>query len=176
MIAAIKRGDEQAFEKAYIQCRQRLYSYFFHKTASAEDSKDLLQTTFLKLWKYRASLNTEYSLEQHLFQIARTVFIDYLRARNKTVQLKNITFEIEKPCNAHTAFDATEHLHTLMATMPELRQKIFRLSRLQGYSYQEIAHMLSVSVKTVDNNITKALGHLRKIFLLLMSFLSFYKD
>jgi RNA polymerase sigma factor (sigma-70 family) len=176
MIAAIKRGDEQAFEEAYIQYRQKLYSYFFHKTTSAEDSKDLLQTTFLKLWKYRASLNTEYSLEQHLFRIARTVFIDYLRVQNKTIQLKRITIEIESPCNTHTAFDATEHLHTLLATMPALRQKIFRLNRLQGYSYKEIAHILSVSVKTVDNNITKVLSHLRKVFILFVSFISFYKD
>src|SRR3954447_8089347 len=83
MIEAIKRGDAFAFEQAFLRHRDKVYFYFLKKTQSAEDAKDLLQITFLKLWQYRQSLSEDYLLEQHLFQIAKTVFIDHLRRQNK---------------------------------------------------------------------------------------------
>jgi len=88
MIEAIKRGDAFAYEQAFVQYRDKVYFYFFKKTRSSEDAKDLLQITFLRLWKYRHSLSEDYLLEQHLFQIARTVFIDYIRHENKVVKVQ----------------------------------------------------------------------------------------
>src|SRR5689334_22632338 len=93
MIEAIKRGDNFAYEQAFVQYREKVYFYFLKKTKSPEDAKDLLQTTFLKLWKYRHSLSENYLLEQHLFQIARTVFIDYLRHENKVAKVRKAVNE-----------------------------------------------------------------------------------
>ena len=47
--------------------------------------------------------------------------------------------------------------------MPEIRKKVFHLNRIEGYSYQEISQQLSISVKSVDNNLSKALKQLRKL-------------
>src|ERR1044072_1259228 len=88
MIDAIKNGDSRAFEQAYVIYREKLFAYFLKKTNSREDAKDLLQTTFYKLWQYRKSLNENYLPEQQLFYIARTVFIDYLRRENKLHKIK----------------------------------------------------------------------------------------
>jgi len=171
MIDAIKQGDAFAFEQAYIQYRQKVFAYFLKKTSSQEDAKDLLQITFLKLWKYRSSLNKEYLLEQHLFHIARTVYIDHVRKENKAIKIKNIiSSTTAEACYTNTEFDVNTGLQTALSTMPELRKKVFQLNRLQGYSYREVAEMLSISVKAVDNNLTKALRQLRKAFMLLMIF------
>src|SRR3954463_11206311 len=107
MIDAIKRGDEFAYEQAYIRYREKVYFYFLKKTKSDEDAKDLLQVTFLKLWQYRQSLSADYLIEQHLFQIARTVFIDYLRRQNKRYRLQeriNSKSE-ESPSYVYTSTD-----------------------------------------------------------------------
>jgi RNA polymerase sigma factor (sigma-70 family) len=169
MIAAIKQGDTLAFEQAYIQHREKVYLYFKRKTESEEDVKDLLQTTFLKLWQYRKSLCEDYLLEQHIFHIARTVFIDYLRQQNKQKKIQNREIaeirEVESNIFTSTAFDLNTNLQTAMTSMPELRKKVFELNRIQGYSYVEVARMLSISVKAVDNNLTKALRQLRKIII-----------
>jgi len=61
LIIAIKEGNEHAFEQAYKKWRSKGYYYFLRKTESAEDAKDLLQSTFLRLWQYRQSLSPEYS-------------------------------------------------------------------------------------------------------------------
>jgi RNA polymerase sigma-70 factor (ECF subfamily) len=163
MIDAIKQGDATAFEQAYITYRGKVHAYFLKKTNSAEDAGDLLQTVFLKLWQYRHSLSAEYLLEQHLFHIARTVFIDYLRRENKLARIKESikVYSEGSPVNAPYEFDVHARLQKILSGMPPLRKKVFELHRIEGYSYKEIAEILSIPVKSVDNNLTKALKHLR---------------
>jgi RNA polymerase sigma factor (sigma-70 family) len=176
MIEAIKRGDESAFEQAYIEFRGKVYGYLYKKTRCQEDARDLLQTTFLKLWQYRNSLSPDYLLEQHLFHIARTVFIDHIRKQNRHSRA-HATAEYgltgaTQYSYISTEFDIRSRLGTALSDMPEIRKKVFELNRLQGYSYQEIAQQLSITVKAVDNNLTKALKHLRKtgLFFILIYF------
>src|SRR5438067_3009510 len=142
MIDAIKKGDQFAYEQAYIQHCDKVYFYFLKKTKSREDAKDLLQITFLKLWQYRKSLSPDYLLEQHLFQIARTVFIDYLRRQSKQQLLQKIVnSKAGSPSYAFTSteFDIRTQLQRALSSIPQVRKKVFELNRLQGYSYREIA-------------------------------------
>jgi RNA polymerase sigma-70 factor (ECF subfamily) len=67
-----------------------------------------------------------------------------------------------------TDFDLKAHLSKVLSTMPEQRKKVFELNRLQGYSYKEIAEILSISVKAVDNNLSRALRQLRRVFISLI--------
>lgn len=177
MIEAIKRGDEFAFEQAFINFRGKVYGYFIKKTRSTEDARDLLQITFLKLWQYRSSLSPEYLLDQQLFRIARTVFIDYLRKQNHYVSIDEYSDQYLHGTALHTynstEFDLRSRIGSALASMPALRKKIFELNRLQGFTYQEIAQHLSITVKSVDNNLFKALKHLRKTVLLLSIFYYF---
>lgn len=174
MIEAIRNGDEFAFEQVYLAYRGKLYGYFLKKTDRAEDARDLLQVTFLKLWRYRQSLSPEYHLGQHIFQIARTVFIDHLRKQNRQSELTYSLQRTYPPSTQYTYiptdFDLRARLAAALSSMPELRKKVFELNRLQGFSYQEIARQLSISVKAVDNNLAKALRQLRKTILLLLAF------
>src|ERR1700759_4238279 len=88
MIEEIKEGNAAAFEHLYNLYKEKLLAYFLKKTNSIESAKDLMQTTFFKVWQYRKSLSADYLPEQQLFYIARTVFIDYLRKENKQLKIK----------------------------------------------------------------------------------------
>src|ERR1700759_3674557 len=88
MIEEIKEGNAAAFEHLYNLYKEKLLAYFLKKTNSVEAAKDLMQTTFFKLWQYRKSLSADYLPEQQLFYIARTVFIDYLRKESKQQKIK----------------------------------------------------------------------------------------
>lgn len=167
MIEAIKNGDAFAYEQAYLQYCEKVYCYFRKKVRSDEDAQDLMQTTFLRLWKYRSSLSAEYLLEQHIFHIARTVFIDHLRKENKRSHLKqqlNLQLKERPVTHVPPDPDLLSRLSTVLSTMPETRKKVFELNRLYGYSYKEIADLLSISVKSVDNNLTKAMRQIKKLF------------
>ncbi len=172
MITAIVQGDSEVFEDVYIKYSQKVYAYFLKKTKCNEDAKDLLQTTFLKLWQYRRSLSTKYLLDQQLFHIARTVFIDYIRQQNKLVKInKSVSVRMKvNPSHLYifSDFDMKSYLQIALSRMPQLRKQIFELHRIQGYTYKEIAALLSIPVKSVDNNLAKALKELHKIALVLI--------
>src|ERR1700759_5221200 len=165
MIEEIKEGNAAAFEHLYNLYKEKLLAYFLKKTNSVEAAKDLMQTTFFKLWQYRKSLSADYLPEQQLFYIARTVFIDHLRKQNKQSKIRTtvkIRFEEQQGDDYIYAFDAESRLQKLLSGMPKLRKTIFQLHRIEGYSYKEIADMLKIPVKSVDNNLAKALKYLRK--------------
>jgi RNA polymerase sigma-70 factor (ECF subfamily) len=171
MIDAIRNGDAKAFEQCYILFRGKLFAYFLKKTGCEEDAKDLLQVTFCKLWQYRESLSAEYLLEQHLFHIARTVFVDYLRRENRQEKIKTKVSSQPIQALSHEPvfeFDLYRRLHKVLSTMPFIRKQVFILNKIEGYSYKEIADMLSIPVKSVDNNLAKALKQLRSIELILI--------
>ena len=174
MIEELKEGNAETFEQVYNQYCTKVYSYFKKKIDFAEDAQDLMQTTFLKLWQYRSSLSSAYLLDQHLFHIAKTVFIDYLRKQNKIAQARkemmgksNESNEI----NPSLSYSLASQVTTVLSSMPPLRRQVFELNRLQGYSYKEIAELLSISVKAVDNNLAKALKQLRTQLIISLVFL-----
>jgi len=168
LIADIKRGDEDAFEQAYLKWRSKGYYYFLRRTASEEDAKDLLQTTFLKLWQYRRTLNAAYSLDQQLFHIARTVLIDYIRKANKQkanqVSIESTGEAPGEPNYQSMEFDTKRRMQQILNEMPQLRKKVFELHKLEGYSYKEVAAQLGITEKAVDNHLAKALKKLRSDF------------
>ncbi len=174
MIEELKNGNTETFEQVYNQYCNKLYSYFKKKTDCAEDAQDLMQTTFLKLWQYRSSLSPAYLLDQHLFHIAKTVFIDYLRKQNKIAQAKkemSVRSSQLNEVNPSIYYSVASQVSSVLSSMPSLRRKVFELHRLQGYSYKEISEMLSISVKSVDNNLTKALKQLRTQLVISLIFL-----
>ena len=70
-------------------------------------------------------------------------------------------------------FDLKRRLAEALSTMPEIRQQVFKYSKLYGCSYEEIAEQLCISVKSVDNNLTKAIKQLRRMMLLVALAISF---
>lgn len=175
LIAAIKHGDETAFEQAYTIWRKKGFYYFLRKTTSEEDSKDLLQNTFLKLWQYRSSLSLEHSLDEQLFRIARTVFIDYLRKSNNLSKTKDqLSQDLVRAGSENSQtfeFDTKARLNQLLDAMPFIRKRVFELHKLDGYSYKEVAESLGINEKSVDNHLAKAIKVLRKSFILFFLFI-----
>ena len=162
--AGIKAGNELSFEEAYQAYHTKVYSYFFRKTKSAADAEDLLQTTFLKLWQYRNSLNDGYDFDRQLFYICRTVFIDYLRKENRIASLKAALNKqkIEEPAQGISGMDIRKQVEKLLLQMPGIRRDAFVLTHIKGYSYKQAAKILSISVKAVDNHLSKALRFIRR--------------
>ena len=85
-------------------------------------------------------------------------------------KVQDLSAEISPDASTHayisTDFDLRSRLGNALSSMPALRKKIFELNRLHGYSYQEIARELSITVKSVDNNLAKTIKFLRKTVLL----------
>ncbi|MBS7562933.1 sigma-70 family RNA polymerase sigma factor [Mucilaginibacter sp. Bleaf8] len=172
-ISAIKDGCLTTFKIVYYQYHPKLYAYILKKTSSAYIAEEVVQLTFIKLWNNRASLAEEYALDIQIFRIARTTMIDELR---KDVIRNTYLNRIEhttanNPTDQFADRDTLKHVTNAIELLPPMRKMVFKLSRFNHLSNVEIAEMLSISTKTVENHISLAIKELRNSTLLSLSFL-----
>jgi RNA polymerase sigma-70 factor (ECF subfamily) len=133
-------------------------------------SRELVQLTFIKLWQFRHTLSPDHPFELQLFNIANSTFIDFIR-RQQTHRAKIVDMPLDaaealygEAQETANSFEHADHLQSLIRSLSPVRKKIFILSRIHGHSYKEIAQQLSISVKTVEDHIGKALKHIRALF------------
>ena len=163
-VADLASGCLQTFQTVYSLYNQKLYAYVLKKTNSAYMAEEVVQLTFIRLWEKRENLSTEYNLSTQIFRIAGTILIDQLR--KEAVSKRHLSV-VEDDYALKTETDQPEMLHALeqaIERMAPVRKKVFKMSKVDGYSYKEIAEMLSISPKTVENHISQALKQLRAAF------------
>lgn len=167
IVNSIKTGSEKVFTEVFHQYHEKLYAYFLKKTGLPYISTELVQIAFIKLWDFKHTLRDDLSFDSQLFNIARTCFIDYLRkqaARNTRhiMYQQNIT-NTAAEIPSHSIFESSDYLNLAIQSLPPVRKKVFSLHRIQGFSYKEIAGHLSISVKTVEDHMAKAVKHIRAL-------------
>nr|WP_295875491.1 RNA polymerase sigma-70 factor [uncultured Chitinophaga sp.] len=171
-INALKEGNTSVFRELFNEYHRKVYLYVLSKTNSQYIAEETTQITFIKLWNYRQQLDESEQVGKLIFHIARTTCIDLFRkdaARERVLKM-------EKPAesDAWHSSDMVEvkelqqRIQHAVVKMPPVRRKVFELSRYEFKSYKEIAALLSLSVKTVENHMALAIKHLRKSLMLLI--------
>ncbi len=157
----VKSGDEHAFkalfDKYYKSLTYRAYKIY----PDQHLAKDKVQEVFLDLWKKRETREIHTSV--HAFLSKAVVFktIDYIRGKRLDFDAE---LELERPFDPEEE-DCTELkqlIHKTVKKLPERCRVVFSMSRFEDMSHKEIAEQLSISTKTVENQITKALKILRR--------------
>ncbi|WP_157098081.1 RNA polymerase sigma factor [Niabella ginsenosidivorans] len=172
MIEQIMNGDKKAFDAFYWQYVDKLFGYFFKRTQSHFHAEELTQLTFIKFWEYRSSLNPELSPDMQLYYKARITYIDWLRkaATQRSLLSQIIGPASDSPDNPPEGSEKYERARMALEQLPEMRKKVLTLFYLEGYNYKEIATLLGIAPKTVDNHIYQGIAQLRKILLLFIIF------
>jgi RNA polymerase sigma-70 factor (family 1) len=178
MIAAIKEGDALIFSELFNEYHHKVYFYTLSKTHSPYIAEETTQLTFIKLWQYRANLDETLPISRQIFRIAKTTCIDLLRketSQSKLLHTKNGRPATELPVtDAFEVKEMQQQLAHAVQNMPPVRRKVFELSRYEFKSHKEIAQLLSLSVKTVENHIALAIKQLRHLWTLLIIWLLFF--
>ncbi|NJK96630.1 MAG: sigma-70 family RNA polymerase sigma factor [Bacteroidales bacterium] len=119
---------------------------------------------FVKTWETRAAIQDNLSLKSYLYKITVNHIYNYFKY--KKVRSGNLAEGPEEHDNTtleNIYFNSLqESVNILIEKLPEQRKIIFRLSRHEGLPYEEIAARLQISVRTVENQVYKALKYLRK--------------
>jgi len=167
-IRNIRSGDEASFTEVFNLYYPKIYHHFLKKTRSSLTAREAAQLTFIKLWEFRHTLSETLSLDTQLFHIASGALIDYLRREN--TQRKKVAVLAEtgvgedgSSAGQGQAFEATDYLFSLTRSLSPVRKKVFILSRIHGHSYKEIAAQLSISLRTVEDHMVKALRQIRSM-------------
>lgn len=170
LVIALKGGSEQAFESIYDSNWRYVRSIAYRFTRSTDVSDDIVQEVFIALWQRCESLDESRPVRTYIRGILRFKIIDYLRQLSRARQ-EDFIRQVRTECYNNGATNETEEhishndLHALLEgslkNLPDKSQLIFRLSRFEQFSNDEIALRLNISVKNVEYHISKALDLLR---------------
>lgn len=168
-IEKIREGDRSAFEDLFFEYFYDLCSYAFQVTKSEQKAKDIVQEVFYKLWKRRERWTIHSSLKAYLFQSVRNEALNQInhdQHRQNTREELSIYKEVRKPDPVEplSADDQKllDKIWEVVSGLPQRRRSVFILHRKHGLSYREIAQVLDISRKTVENHMGLALDDIRK--------------
>lgn len=167
LLLLASQGSEPAFTLLFNRYKHKLYSYLLPLTISPQIAEDIIQDTFLKLWKDRAGLEAIDHLGAYLFTMTRNLAINALKriARETailaTLQPQQNNLVATAPDNLSLK-EVEQLLHQTIQSLPPQQKLIYTLSREQGLKHEDIAHQLRLSSSTVRNHIVQALRTIRK--------------
>ena len=162
----LRQGDRSAFTELFEGTYEALYRYAWSFTKDEESAYDVLQDVFLRLWQIRAHVDPSRSLKALLYQMVRNNALNHLRRmqRNPIVTVENTAELPSRDAGADVAYDIRalgQRIQLWIDSMPPRRREAFVLSRYQGLSHDEIAKVMNLTPKTVNNHIVLALTYLR---------------
>jgi RNA polymerase sigma-70 factor (ECF subfamily) len=158
-------GSEQDFENLFRTLFAPLARYAKMYISDPDEAKDIVQQVFVKMWQQKEKLQVE-SVKGYLY---RSVYHECInRARHATVKgtyMEQNLREMEQGSTfANHAAEGKElekRIGKALEELPEQCGKAFKLSRFHHLSYAEIAEVMQISVKTVENHMGKALSLMR---------------
>jgi RNA polymerase sigma-70 factor (family 1) len=166
IVTAIRRGDEGAFEKTFRKYYERLCHYANSLLKEEDEAEEIVQTVFLTIWEKREDLEITLSLKSYLYRAVHNHCLN--RFKHATVREAHreytqhfIPQSYESVTEVIHANELQDRIEAAVSSLPEQCQLAFRMSRFDELKYQEIADQLGISVKTVENQIGKALKILR---------------
>ena len=166
VIEAIRQGDERAYEVVFRQHYAPLCRYARQFLSDSDEAEEEVQAMFLALWERRDSLIITTSLKSYLFRAVHNRCLNrikHLAIRDEHRQHTLYMGETGAESPVHTLLgdELAERLQVAIQKLPEQCRLAFTLSRFDELKYQEIADQLGISIKTVENQIGKALRMLR---------------
>ncbi len=176
------QGDSRAFDALYTRYVPRVEAFACCMLKDRSEAEDLAHDLFLKLWESRESLQQVRSVRNYLFRMTKNAVFD--RFEHKAVDARYRQSAAPKDLREIVSNDLVEQIDRqellllidmAIEKMPPQRRNVFRMSRFEGVSYQEIALRLGISQKTVEYHIHEALAELRKLILILTVFIEIGK-
>lgn len=162
----IKQSGRRAFDAFFRAMYPQLVKFAASYTKEKSSASDIVQDSFVSLWQKRSAIDPKQSLKAYMYRIVRNRALNYLRNRSSEISQSEII--INEELQPEDKVDSREEVNELSGKfsewidqLPERQQEAFELSRFEGLSHTEIASVMDVSPKTVNNHIVAALKQLR---------------
>lgn len=156
----------EVFEDIFVNYYESLYGYAFSILKNELFAEEIVSDVFYRLLLKKDKLKNDTSLAGYLYKSVYNACMDNIR-HNKTKQifkrdaLHQSTETTSNAANDINAKDFEKYLRNALLQLPEQCRTVFQLNRMEELSYNDIAKRLSISVKTVEAHMSKALRRLR---------------
>lgn len=161
LLQELRSGNEQALQKLMEMYKRVLAKRILYFLKSHEDTEEVLQELFVKVWVNRHKINPELPIKAYLFHIGQNLVFDRIRMFNRERRLLT-SFKDAQVTETYNPIEESLYrkenralLDQAIAKVPEQSRKVFVLCKLEGKSYEEVSKLLSISVATVNSHITK---------------------
>ena len=166
-LAALKEGDQLAFKNLFEEYARRIFVFANGYLKSNQESEEVVQEVFIKVWNVRNSINTDLSFKSYLFKITynyvREVFLK--KGRENSYKHELIDFSIDFDNRTEERIDyhsLLELVEKLIGQLPPRQKEIIILKRKKGLPVKEIASILEISPRTVEKHLSEALKSLKQ--------------
>lgn len=165
VITDFRLGDINAYEIVFHAYYKALAKYAHTIVKDMDDAEDIVQQTFVSIWEKRAVIEVHTSLKALLYKSVHNACLNKIkqqqvrRKHKKTIQVYE---EYDSTSAAIQERELQKRIEDALKKLPTECAKIFKLSRFEQLKYQEIADQLGLSIKTVENQMGKALRIMRE--------------
>lgn len=164
--SGIRNDNMDCFEMLYKRYKSKLYYFSLKYLKDPEEAEDMVQTVFISLWEHRKSLDESLSVKSYIYKSAVNAI--YTRLKRKALLKKFIQNELKEPVRFSNPTydkifydDLDRSIESILDNMPLKQKMIFNLSRFDGLSHKEISDKLNLSVRTVENQIYRAIKRIK---------------
>lgn len=165
LISLIKNGDKRALDFLFKKYYNSLCKFASYLTGRNDLAEEIVADVFFRIWEKRETIAVEKNLKSYLFMATRHTAINYMK-QEKLVMVDLSDDLVEENPGPEEVFMYHElelRLTNLINFLPQKRKAIFQLNRFEGFTYTEIAEILSLSSKTVENQMGKAIKQLKSL-------------
>ena len=169
LVKQLKDPDTQeiAFRTLISNYKERLYWHIRKIVLSHDDTDDVLQNTFIKVFKNINGFKEESKLFSWMYRIATNESITFInkRAKEKNVDISNLQYKMAENLEDDVFFDGDEIQLTLqkaIATLPQKQQLVFNMKYYDDLKFKEISEILNTSVGALKSSYHYAVKKIEK--------------
>ena len=167
VFSSIRNGDISSFEMLFKTYYAPLCRFAQGFLEDPEESEEVVQAMFIGFWEKRGSLQIDTSLKAYLYRSVRNACLNELkRLKVRQLHAESVLLDGEPTSEASDRIALKKELEAkiqeAIQLLPEQCRLIFQMSRFEDLKYQEIADQLGLSIKTVENQMGKALKIMRE--------------
>ena len=167
MVERLRNKDKRAFELVFNNYYSLLKSYAMRFLEDVEEAEEVVQDVFVKFWEKCDSLSPDSSIKSYLFRSVHNTSLNFLKHQKVKDSYRQFVISSMESEASESGIPELDHqnirerIHLEIDNLPPRCAEIFKLSRFEGLKYVEIAEHLSISIKTVEVQMGKALKILR---------------
>lgn len=166
----VKLGDQKSFDLLFHKYYNSLCNYAYLYLKEDAKTQEIVADVYLKIWNNRNIIEIHSSLKSYLLRSTHNEVISYIRkARLNTVSLdqnsNNVKALEETPETLLINEETYNMFGDMISKLPKQAGLVFRLHKVDGLTYKQIAEVLELSLKTVENHMGRALKMMRKMYI-----------
>jgi RNA polymerase sigma-70 factor (ECF subfamily) len=167
LFGKMQKGDVKSLEVLFDRYYNSLANFAFLFLKDEEASKGVISELFITLWEKRETIFIQDSLKSYLYKSVRNAVVSLKRKEKWTKvgfeEIETGRIEAITPETLLLNKEFDEKIEKLLLDLPQKAGLVFRLKRIDGLKYKEIADILDISEKTVENHIGNAVKKIKTI-------------